>query len=278
MKDLLKTTWILSLILLFCSALLVSCTQEKMVDDADVALYATLGVETNEVDHIAGKTVIDNHKIVYDVKDEKGEYFITFDIDGNSLNAQIDFDTEIILYTANNIVLTAEQKDAMYKFYDQFAEALVKSNGNQPDNFEVGRMEFIFLKTVEYLSYAPPGYVYTNRKVVSEVTTKAVGNDGISCIKRGTSYNLSYTLASGSVVNKRKTAGYNGGGTFGCMGRCGANCGGWLPSSWTLDCFEHDQCGLDTGASGGSSDSNCGDEFDQAADDWTWGVWNGCRG
>ncbi len=104
-------------------------------------------------------------------------------------------------------------------------------------------------------------------------------NEGITCIYKGTNVTATYDLGNnGTVRNRTVKVNSNGGGSYGCMGRCGGGCGWGAPSSYTKDCMDHDKCSLDTGASGGSSDSNCGDEFDHAADDWTWGVWRGCRG
>lgn len=253
------------------------------MNDAEVTLYSTLGVETNEVDHIAGKTVVDNHKIAYDVQDEKGEYFITLNIDDYTLEAWVDFTTETLVHKGYDAVLTKKQKAALLSFVDQFGEALVTTNGNTPSNFEIGRMEFSFVKTLEFWSNAPQGYIYGNKTFVSNVDAKVLGNDGIRCVRRGTSYALEYDEGdNGRVYRTTKRAGYDASGIvsgYGCMGRCGINCGNWwIPSAWTLDCFEHDECGLRLKASGGTADPNCGDEFDEAADDYLFGVVRGCSG
>jgi len=135
------------------------------------------------------------------------------------------------------------------------------------------------VRILDYWSQAPANYVYGERLVEDKIEpTQRRGNDGVSCIKKGRRYSLQYDGSRGNT-NVTRTANYNGGGSYGCMGRCGGGCGRWwIPSSWTLDCFEHDECSLRYGASGGSSDSNCGDEFNEAADDWTFGVIRGCRG
>lgn len=276
MKNLLKTTWIFSLTLLFCSSLLISCTQDQAIENSDVALYAELGVETYDVDHIAGKMVMNDHKIVYDVKDEKGEYFITLNIDDYTLEAWVDFDTEGLVHKGYDAVLSESQKEVLLSFVQQFGKILLNNNGNSPSKFEIGRMEYTFLNTVEYWSQAPRNYVYTNRTITTNMDTKSLRNDGVQCLVAGKTYKLYFDDRNGNQSIEYEKTGYDGGGTFGCMGRCGADCGWGAPSAWTFDCFEHDECGLELGASGGATSPDCGDEFNEAADDWTWGVWRGC--
>jgi len=140
-------------------------------------------------------------------------------------------------------------------------------------------MEFTFLRTVEFWSQAPKGFVHGNRSATADVLTKSIDNDGITCIQKNSNYTLYYTDKDNNIITKRRKAGYDGGGTFDCMGRCGADCGSWwAASAWTRDCFEHDQCSLDYNASGGAADDHCGDEFWNAADDYVFGVIRGCRG
>jgi hypothetical protein len=55
---------------------------------------------------------------------------------------------------------------------------------------------------------------------------------------------------------------------------CGSACNG-IPlfgKKYTQDCLNHDVCSHNLNASGGSSDANCGDEYNAASDDAT----NGC--
>ncbi|MEM9103219.1 MAG: hypothetical protein AAGB12_12940 [Pseudomonadota bacterium] len=113
--------------------------------------------------------------------------------------------------------------------------------------------------------------------LASSVFAESSRNEGVACIKKGTFVNAEYDDYSGfhreSVkVGSTARAGYE------CMGRCGGGCGGVLPSSWTKDCMDHDQCSNINYSSGGAGDENCGDEFNQAIDDWTFGVVLGCNG
>ncbi|MEM6831923.1 MAG: hypothetical protein AAF551_15540, partial [Bacteroidota bacterium] len=102
--------------------------------------------------------------------------------------------------------------------------------------------------------------------------------EGITCIRRNTFVNAEYDDARG-VHSDRVRVGSKARQGYDCMGRCGANCGRWwIPSAWTKDCMDHDQCSNVNNSSGGVADGNCGDEFTQAADDYVFGVIRGCRG
>ena len=108
----------------------------------------------------------------------------------------------------------------------------------------------------------------------------AGSNEGVSCVKRDSTVQAVYDKGSnGRTIrtNIRIGQSYKGGS---CMGRCGASCGRrWIPSAWTKDCLDHDICIVDqNGQNGGATDTNCGDEFRHAADDYVTGVIRGCRG
>lgn len=55
--------------------------------------------------------------------------------------------------------------------------------------------------------------------------------------------------------------------SYDCQGRCGASCGTSVCSNWAADCLKHDVCSWYYGSSGGASDPNCGDEYNNAVDD-----------
>lgn len=130
-------------------------------------------------------------------------------------------------------------------------------------------------KAMDYLAHAPADYVFDASKYQHQLSLK---NEGVSCIKKNSTVKAEWnTLASG-YVSENVVVGVKWGSGYGCMGRCGSDCGGWLPSSWTKDCMDHDACSYRNSSSGGASDSNCGDEFNEAADDWLLGVGAGCWG
>jgi hypothetical protein len=58
-----------------------------------------------------------------------------------------------------------------------------------------------------------------------------------------------------------------------CMGECGPGCQGL--NIYTYDCGDHDRCGRVHGGSTNPWDSECGDEYFEADDDFLWG-WPNC--
>lgn len=58
-----------------------------------------------------------------------------------------------------------------------------------------------------------------------------------------------------------------------CMGECGPGCAGL--NIYTYDCGDHDRCGRVHGGSTNPWDSECGDEYFEADDDFIWG-WPNC--
>jgi len=122
-----------------------------------------------------------------------------------------------------------------------------------------------------YLAVAPVGMTLdTLAKPIdgfTKDTANGNGNDGKTCITVGTQRTAYFDQgSSGQVYSWTWTVGNSGGGSYGCMGRCGPGCGG---GDWTLDCLDHDACSLYFGASGGGSDPNCGDEWWNGSDDYT---------
>lgn len=111
----------------------------------------------------------------------------------------------------------------------------------------------------------------------STMADAAARNEGITCISKGSTVQALYDKNGSDVRrNIRVGSSYKGGS---CMGRCGAACGGWAPSAWAKDCLDHDICIRDqNGSNAGPFDANCGNEFNHAADDYTFGVLRGCRG
>lgn len=104
-------------------------------------------------------------------------------------------------------------------------------------------------------------------------------NEGITCITKGSTVTAVYDKGTNGTVVRTTIKVGSSYKTGSCMGRCGAGCGWGAPSAWTKDCLDHDICIVDqNGVNGGATDTNCGDEFNQAADDYSLGVLRGCRG
>jgi hypothetical protein len=155
---------------------------------------------------------------------------------------------------------------------------------------EAATHELLLAVSIEYWSAAPANYVHglnvkrPDVRPLDAPVARSNNNDGITCIKKGSWYTAYYDNSAGAVTSQSAQCNANwgtsncGSGDYSCMGRCGGGCGWGAPSSYTLDCHDHDVCSHNLCASGGGSDPHCGDEYNQAQDDWTWGVTNGCLG
>lgn len=97
---------------------------------------------------------------------------------------------------------------------------------------------------------------------------KSLGNDGVTCIERGSTYGVSFDAASSTTLEALVTADAED-----CNGRCGPGCTALTPwTMWTLDCLEHDTC---CGATGDPACwtplGQCGDEYVHAELDFLRG-------
>lgn len=99
---------------------------------------------------------------------------------------------------------------------------------------------------------------------------KSLGNDGVSCIERGSTYSVSFDFDDTQVVDTPIAAD-----SHSCNGMCGPSCTRLTPfSMWTLDCLEHDSCcsaiGDDTTC--WTPLGQCGDEYADAEADFLRGL------
>ncbi|MEL7305382.1 MAG: hypothetical protein AAGJ56_06060 [Myxococcota bacterium] len=111
-------------------------------------------------------------------------------------------------------------------------------------------------------------------EAVEPDTAAAVGDDGIRCLTEGQTYTASYTTETGQTRSFSLKAGENWGrhpvtgNNYDCMGHCGGSCPtGAIGPRYTQDCLEHDVCSWLYASTRGSADLDCGDEFDDGAND-----------
>ncbi|MBU42240.1 MAG: hypothetical protein CMN76_03390 [Spirochaetaceae bacterium] len=244
-------------------------------DNTEALNALVLTAHSASSDQIKGQGTYNGVSISYDATTSGEDFETTVTIDGQKFTASLGGDGSITL-DGGNAVLTQSQKDALDALAQEFASHL-EATGNTSGS----RIQVAFLSVISYWAEAPEGYTYGSRSIDGPSPAgynAASRNEGVTCIRKGTYVTAAYDDSRGShydsvLVGSKPRSGY------GCMGRCGGDCGSWwLASSWTKDCMDHDQCSNVNYSSGGSSDPNCGDEFDEAADDWLQGVWRGCRG
>jgi hypothetical protein len=191
-----------------------------------------------------------------------------------TIRVTADLDKQSLDMDAGERALDAAQKNALAEFASQFGEALKDQQDAVPEHAQ------LLARMTSYWSESPVGRTLKTRTI--EAASKR--DEGIQCITQGTTVAAEYD--SDDVVNATTGASFTDfvvvGSTarpgYECMGRCGPGCQPWyaIGSAWCKDCMDHDQCSNVYFASGGSSDPNCGDEYDEAADDWLWGLAAGC--
>ncbi len=209
-------------------------------------------------------------------ENDGGVISVAVTVNGKTLTGTIDHAGQTLTMDGAGAVLSAEEKAGLAAAVESMMSYLEETFQTDPGALELG-----FASLIGYWSTAPEGYAFDSRVVTADAEVAARGassNEGIRCIKKGNTVQAVYDDSRGNHyenvrVGSKPRSGY------GCMGRCGPDCGRWwIPSSWTKDCMDHDQCSHKNNSSGGSSDSNCGDEFNEAADDWSLGVVRGCFG
>jgi hypothetical protein len=114
----------------------------------------------------------------------------------------------------------------------------------------------------------PLGPAETDATARAPRVDKSLGNDGVSCIERDTTYAVSFDYGDTVIQDEPITANRSQ-----CNGQCGPSCFQLTPwLMWTLDCLEHDTC------CGATSDDpcwtplgECGDEYVHAELDFLRG-------
>ncbi len=257
--------------LLLCVVLFTQCSQDKISQEAE-----EIGLKTQTEDNIQGRFAVDNIDITYSAKASSDlEYAIQLKINNSIIDASVDYENEGIVINGHDNNLSELEKDALLGTGKVFADYLLEQK-----NGDIAMIEYTLLTLMEYLAKSPEDYIYTKREIKTAVNTTNLRsrNEGIKCIRKNTYVNAQYDDSKGSHSDRVKV-GSKARANYDCMGRCGGDCGRWwIPSAWTKDCLDHDQCSHINNASGGGRDRNCGDEFREAADDYIFGVIRGCRG
>jgi len=208
---------------------------------------------------------------------------LTLELGAHTLTMRVDMSEERIESDGGGAVLTASQRDTL----SGLAAELVD---RRPDA-EPTTAEWLLERAASYWAVAPDGYVHAGRSrelSSPDLATRdgaLVGNDGIDCEKRyGRAVRAHYDDQQGRHAEDVVVGACWGRhprtrGDYDCMGRCGAGCGRWWAvSNWTQDCLEHDLCSFRHGSTDGAGDPDCGDEYDEAQDDWWWASFHGCGG
>ncbi|TCI91315.1 hypothetical protein [Tenacibaculum sp. M341] len=243
---------------------IVGCNNNENAD--------AIGLDEQQENSFSGKTTINGHQLVYQVKAlNELSFTTTVKIDDFTLQANVKYDNQSIDFDGKNAVLTLEQKETLLDLGNEISQYLFEDKSVE----DFTMTEFTLLRLLEYWAKSPNGYAHSKRSVISNIDQPLKSRDeGITCIRKNTYVTAEYDDDSGNV---RESILVNG---SDCIGRCGSGCGSFfsLASAWTKDCLDHDRCGRVNGGSTNPFDSECGDEYAEAADDYLFGVIRGCRG
>ncbi|HUQ06795.1 MAG TPA: hypothetical protein VM261_30035 [Kofleriaceae bacterium] len=201
---------------------------------------------------------------------------LQLDINGALLDVTLDLGAQT--YSDDGHLNALDQADlaALLALRDAVAEA-------RPDLLETLHGKLL-VRHADRMAEAPVGvtmgkhFVDIASTVASRFQDRAdadgCGGDGSTCLPgtNGWDYAVYDPGNDGTCVWRWAQYGEN---EANCSGRCGAGCNHWFDDDYTWDCFDHDRCVDHYGGSTGSGNSNCGDEFWDASDDYavTYGAW-----
>ena len=140
----------------------------------------------------------------------------------------------------------------------------------------------LLARHADWLAGAPEGLTLARLDVdmtavapkVAKADADGCGGDGATCFPgtNGWDYAVYDPGSDGTCQWTWENYGEN---APNCQGRCGDGCNHWFDDDYTWDCLDHDICVKRYGGSELSGNSNCGDEFWDASDDYvlTYGAW-----
>lgn len=202
---------------------------------------------------------------------------IDLQVNTQRLHATFDPVNETVVWTGYDGALFIEEREALIALSRQLMETL------QPEDRELSLPEHMLYRLVMYWAEAPVGLTLNKRRITRsaedrrrdlafEKSCYLSDDNGIAYISCSTATRVFCHDADG------------GGHCWGCWyswSGCGANClsecgpGCYGLNIWTWDCGDHDQCCGDHGGCINPFDTECGDEYGEAADDFLLG-WPNC--
>lgn len=196
------------------------------------------------------------------------------DVNGAQLDAVLDLTAKTAVQDGYLHALYGDDVAALLALRDALGEA-------DPAMVETLQGKLL-VRHADHLAEAPVGatidhreytLVPANTAVTDRADADGCGGDGATCLWGDRGYDY--------AVFDQGNDGYctwwwvpYGEYTSNCSGRCGAGCN-WFDDDYTWDCLDHDRCVDWYGGSSIWDNSNCGDEFWDADDDYwlTYGSW-----
>ena len=255
---------------MLCAVIFSSCVKQQ-----ESELFHNTGIVLQKSDFIKGSISINNHFITYEVKESKSMLFdVLVRLDKFEFKTSINYNTEDIIFDGGNAVLSTNQKEVLVDLGKNLTAYLFIERS--VEDFTLA--EYSLLRLLEYWAKSPYQYRYINRYIKGGQSNDFKGSgEGITCIRLGSQQLAQYDDQQGNNYQESITVANDG---QDCFGMCGFfRCPGSfdLPRAWTKDCLDHDVCGTRLGGLYNPLDRNCRDEYNQAIDDYLFGLIRGCK-
>ncbi|MDQ3035173.1 MAG: hypothetical protein M3Y87_22395 [Myxococcota bacterium] len=266
-----------------------------------------LTVSTDTAAHIRGTFRDGPYVLTFESAHEGPRVELEVVVNGQPLDAQIDLEAESMRWSGHNGALTQEDEDTLLAFGIALVDHVAPVRDETLEPSFAPHVEHL-LRRVSYWSMAPVGLTLGDRVVVGRAEREAgerVPPEGAFVLAEGHDETTHETAIPGPEVdrqgrdedgvwylycNRHSTAThdsrghcktwesvYGGPRSSNCHGKCGPGCTWGLTWGYTYDCHDHDRCGRVHGGAADPWDSECGDEYWEADDDYLWSRSGYCR-
>ncbi len=260
-------------------ALTTACT----VDTQSVAPGSSLELTQNDDTTVAGTFVYAGSIIEFSsTSPDQNQISVHLDVNGAQLDVVFDLANRTMERNGHLNAFFRNELDAILTLRDALTDTYAESLAA---TFQ-GR---ILVRELDRLAEAPAGHTFG--KVSVDLNAKAVqqsvyqvskghcGDDGVTCLPGTHGSATAYFDRYDAGKCLAKDAHY---GNSWCAGRCGAGCptNNWWElvkdDDYTQDCYDHDWCVVYFDEGNGPDETHCGDEFEEAADDYAATVIDYC--
>lgn len=206
---------------------------------------------------------------------------VSVEVGGLRLDTFVDFENQVARSDGHGAVMTLRDRQALSALYERLKRGLDGAPAGMAPH------EALLLRRVAYWSEAPVGITLDTREFgppaqrfdprrhspkagVSALACQTSDDNGIAYFNCNSASQVECHDASHCFACALRPAGRN---ASECPGECGPGCNGLNIYTW--DCLDHDYCCRIHGGCLNPWDSECGDEFREADDDFLWG-WPNC--
>jgi hypothetical protein len=219
-----------------------------------------------------------------------GHAMVRVEVDALRLETWVDFEQQRARTDGHGGVVTLQDRQALAALYERMRGGLVAAPGATASQKEPPH-EALLLRRIAYWSEAPVGTTLGAREfgppsarfapqrpapgggghtAAAALACQMPDENGIAYFNCNVSPQVECHDASHCFTCASRPAGRY---AADCPGECGPGCNGLNIYTW--DCLDHDYCCRIHGGCLNPWDSECGDEFFEADDDFLWG-WPNC--